>query len=153
MNFSPGGVGVSDCLTTVVVGVELGRPRPPPAVFQDWNRPEARTGAALGGRPLAPRLCIALRSFTQGQSAKAGPLIPERVVIRPLSAQLCPAVHTARVVLAAGPQGVFSRLEVRTGGIRLWGGGEERGGKLNRSRSSSFSAKAMGPPRTYVRAP
>lgn len=54
MNFSPGGVGASDCLTTVVVGVELGRPRPPPAVFQDWNRPEARTGAALGGRPLAP---------------------------------------------------------------------------------------------------
>lgn len=153
MNFSPGGVGVSDCLTTVVVGVELGRPRPPLPVFQDWNRPEARTGAALGGRPLAPRLCIALRSFTQGQSAKAGPLIPERVVIRPLSAQLCPAVHTARVVLAAGPQGGFSRLEVGTGGIRLWGGGEERGGKLNHSRSSSFSAKAMGPPRTYVRAP
>lgn len=153
MNFSPGGVGVSDCLTTVVVGVELGRPRPPPRCFRTGTgrRPALGLPSVVAHWP--PRLCIALRSFTQGQSAKAGPLIPERVVIRPLSAQLCPAVHTARVVLAAGPQGGFSRLEVGTGGIRLWGGGEERGGKLNRSCSSSFSAKAMGPPRTYVRAP
>lgn len=34
MNFSPGGVGASDCLTTVVVGVELGRPRPPLRCFR-----------------------------------------------------------------------------------------------------------------------